>query len=318
MADTKISALTSATTPLAGTEVLPIVQSSTTKQVSVANLTAGRAVSAASLSLTTTPLTVANGGTGLSSFTAGDLPYYVSGTTLTGLAIGAANRVLTSSGSAPQWSTSLNLSGSITSGGTLQALATVQSSSGADLSLNANGANRDVIVKVNGTEVSRFVGSTGNQTIANGNLVPSTAAKGINFTANTPAAGMTSQLLNWYEEGTFTPTAAGSSSAGVGTYTNQTGVYTRIGRIVHVYITISWTAHTGTGNLKITGLPFSASGNQVASMFANGLTYTGTHLQPFTSGTEILLSQTSSGASDSYIPIDTSCQLFFTVAYYVA
>jgi hypothetical protein len=49
MADLKISALTASTTPLTGTEVLPIVQSSTTKQVSVANLTAGRAVSATSL-----------------------------------------------------------------------------------------------------------------------------------------------------------------------------------------------------------------------------------------------------------------------------
>jgi len=46
MANTKISALTGATTPLAGTEVLPIVQSSTTKNVSVTNLTAGRSVSA--------------------------------------------------------------------------------------------------------------------------------------------------------------------------------------------------------------------------------------------------------------------------------
>jgi hypothetical protein len=52
MADTKISALTASTTPLAGTEVLPIVQSSTTKQVSVANLTAGRAISATQLTLT--------------------------------------------------------------------------------------------------------------------------------------------------------------------------------------------------------------------------------------------------------------------------
>jgi hypothetical protein len=39
MADAKISALTSATTPLAGTEVLPIVQSSTTVKVTVDNLT---------------------------------------------------------------------------------------------------------------------------------------------------------------------------------------------------------------------------------------------------------------------------------------
>lgn len=46
MADLKISQLTGATTPLAGTEVLPIVQSGVTKQVSVANLTSGRFVSA--------------------------------------------------------------------------------------------------------------------------------------------------------------------------------------------------------------------------------------------------------------------------------
>jgi hypothetical protein len=52
MPNSKISALTSATTPLAGTEVLPIVQSSTTTQVTVANLTAGRAVSGTSFSVT--------------------------------------------------------------------------------------------------------------------------------------------------------------------------------------------------------------------------------------------------------------------------
>jgi hypothetical protein len=53
MPNTKISALTSSTTPLAGTEVLPVVQSSTTTQVSVANLTAGRAVSGLSFSAAT-------------------------------------------------------------------------------------------------------------------------------------------------------------------------------------------------------------------------------------------------------------------------
>ena len=66
MADSKISALPASTTPLAGTEVLPIVQSSTTKQVSVANLTAGRAVSALSLTSTTTL-----GVTGVSTLTGG-------------------------------------------------------------------------------------------------------------------------------------------------------------------------------------------------------------------------------------------------------
>ena len=50
MADKKISALTGASTPLAGTEVLPIVQGGATVKVAVSDLTAGRAVSASSLS----------------------------------------------------------------------------------------------------------------------------------------------------------------------------------------------------------------------------------------------------------------------------
>lgn len=49
MADKKISALTAATTPLAGTEVLPIVQSGATVKVSIADVTAGRAISATSI-----------------------------------------------------------------------------------------------------------------------------------------------------------------------------------------------------------------------------------------------------------------------------
>lgn len=52
-------------------------------------------------------LITSNGGTGVSSWTAGDLPYYAAGTALSKLAIGAANTVMTSTGSAPQWVTSL-------------------------------------------------------------------------------------------------------------------------------------------------------------------------------------------------------------------
>jgi hypothetical protein len=44
-----------------------------------------------------------NGGTGLASYTAGDTLYYAAGTALSKLAIGATSRIMTSSGSAPQW-----------------------------------------------------------------------------------------------------------------------------------------------------------------------------------------------------------------------
>jgi hypothetical protein len=54
-----------------------------------------------------TALAAASGGTGQSSYTAGDLLYATGTTALSKLGIGAANRVLTSSGTAPQWVTSL-------------------------------------------------------------------------------------------------------------------------------------------------------------------------------------------------------------------
>lgn len=65
MADTKISALPASTTPLAGTEVLPIVQSGVTRQVSVADLTAGRAVSVASLTASTGNIVIGTSGQGI-------------------------------------------------------------------------------------------------------------------------------------------------------------------------------------------------------------------------------------------------------------
>lgn len=54
MANVKISELPAATTPLDGSELVPIVQSGTTDQVTVANLTVGRTVSAAAVAATGT------------------------------------------------------------------------------------------------------------------------------------------------------------------------------------------------------------------------------------------------------------------------
>jgi hypothetical protein len=51
-----------------------------------------------------TAITTAYGGTGLTSYTAGDLPYYATGTALSKLGIGTNGYVLTSDGTAPVWS----------------------------------------------------------------------------------------------------------------------------------------------------------------------------------------------------------------------
>jgi hypothetical protein len=69
MADLKITQLPAATVPLAGTEVLPIVQSGTTKQVAVNDLTLGKAVSALSVAATTFDTNVAAAGVTLAGTT---------------------------------------------------------------------------------------------------------------------------------------------------------------------------------------------------------------------------------------------------------
>lgn len=112
------------------------------------------------------------------------------------------------------------------------------------------------MLKTVGNPASR----TGDQTIVDGNLIIGTAGKGIDFSANPNPAGMTSELLNDYEEGTFTPTIAGSGTSGTGTYTTQIGRYTKVGRTVSFQITLAWTNLTGaTGILVINGLPFTSA-----------------------------------------------------------
>ena len=109
---------------------------------------------------------------------------------------------------------------------------------------------------------------TGDQTLATGNIIQGTAAKGLNFTANTSAAGMTSQLLNWYEEGTWTP-VIGATSGSVGSYTVNAATYTRIGRIVVLNFDYTITnVGTSSGVTTITGLPFNIAGGANSCMGA--------------------------------------------------
>lgn len=58
---------------------------------------------------------------------------------------------------------------------------------------------------------------------------------------------------------TFTPTIIGLTTAGLGTYNTQAGFYTRIANRIFFNLTLSWSAHSGTGDMKIQGLPVSAS-----------------------------------------------------------
>jgi len=116
---------------------------------------------------------------------------------------------------------------------------------------------------------------SGDVTLSTGNLIPSTAAKGVNFTANTPAAGMTSQLLNWYEEGTYTGTITPGTS---GTITVTNGInslsYTRIGRLMYVTGLLRVSAVSSPiGTEVYINLPTNIASGNYYTRFGGGLLY---------------------------------------------
>ena len=151
-----------------------------------------------------------------------------------------------------------------------------------------------------------------------GNVIIATSGKGIDFSAT--AGTGTSELLDDYEEGVFSPTVIGSVSAGTGTYTQNVGFYTKVGDRVMFTIAINMTGHTGSGNMRIAGLPFTSSGvTGDLSYFeaaASSLTYSG-ELKAYVSGgsTEAQFLSMASGASLAAVALDPSSELRLTGVY---
>lgn len=85
---------------------------------------------------------------------------------------------------------------------------------------------------------------------------------GLTFNGDTAAAN----ALDDYEEGTFTPTIIGSTTAGTATYGGgQEGKYTKIGNVVYFQIYLGYSGGTGTGDLRIAGLPFTVPSTDLPS-----------------------------------------------------
>lgn len=78
------------------------------------------------------------------------------------------------------------------------------------------------------------------------------ASGGILFGTDTAQAN----TLDDYEEGTFTPAVIGTTTDGSATYADANGNYTKIGRVVHFEIFITWSGGTGVGDLRVASLPF--------------------------------------------------------------
>ena len=130
--------------------------------------------------------------------------------------------------------------------------------------------------------VRALLDSSGNLSLASGNLVMSTSGKGIDFSATANSSGtMTSELLNDYEEGTFTASVA-QGVTGI-TYTSQAGKYTKVGRLVMFYVQVSTSAGTKNSDaFQISGLPFAPTtiGSGVIAFSNSGFQASATDAAP--------------------------------------
>lgn len=171
---------------------------------------------------------------------------------------------------------------------------------------------------INASQIATPITLPGDVTLSTGNLVIGTAAKGVEFSANTPAAGMTSELLNWYEEGTFTPTM--TSASGTTTVNASTARYTRIGDHVFVVLRVDYTtdAAVGTSNFTISGLPFTSQSTFQYRGFVTSSNWTGSD---YNDG-YILIGASSSALTWTGRAVDqsnrTNAVLMFVADYFAA
>ena len=175
------------------------------------------------------------------------------------------------------------------------------------------------------------IGCDGKVTIADGDLVIGTSGHGIDFSATSDAgnsASMGAELLDDYEEGTWTPTAQ-TDSGNAASLGSVSGLYTKIGRMVFLRASIANINVTGSGvtssePLRIGGLPFTCDGSfTLGAAVSDNITLQGSRTQLNSqANTAEYITFTQSGGSQSETTTDhgdidsTTSDIFFSIHYF--
>jgi len=175
-------------------------------------------------------------------------------------------------------------------------------------------------VAIGGT--TALAGSFTTVTATTGNVVIGTSGQGVDFAA-TPGTG-TSELLADYEEGTWTPTVSGSTTAGTGTYNAAVGRYTKVGCVVTAQAYINLANHTGTGDLLLTGLPFTQRNvsdlyGSISIGYLNNLALTALNVATgfgvFNTTSVSVMQYPTGGGATNAVPIDTAFTIMYSYTY---
>jgi hypothetical protein len=330
-----IADLTAATIPLAGTELVVLWDGADNRKVTAANFTAGSVTTNANL---TGHITSVGNAAVLGSFTSAQLAaaltdetgsganVFATSPTLVTPALGTPSALVgtnitgTAAGlTAGNVTTNANLTGHVTSVGNAAVLGSFTSAQLAAALTDETGSGANVF----GTAPTLI----GDVALSTGSVVQGTAAKGVNFTANTPAAGMASQLLNWYEDGTctvsLTPSSSGSITMNASYVTMQ---YTRIGRQVTVLGQIVVTSVSApVGALLLNGLPFACgtgpsflgSVSVLANNFAAAAVSQITGIMNSNSTVVTFYKYSAGAVSNLAGDVQAGTEMYITVTYFV-
>jgi hypothetical protein len=135
--------------------------------------------------------------------------------------------------------------------------------------------------------------------------------------------GLRTALFN---ETDFSATVAlvGTTVAGVGTYSQRFAFATRIGDRVWVNIGLTTTAHTGTGNMRITGLPYTSNatgGRAVVLVASSSTTFTAGSIVVgnLDNGATVLnIQRQTNGTVLTAVPMDVTSELYLSFSYRAA
>lgn len=140
----------------------------------------------------------------------------------------------------------------------------------------------------------------------------------------TVTAQSIADLASGGSSGTFTPVLEGTTAAGTGTYTTQRGTYFTMSGACFIEIYLVWTAHSGTGEFRIAGLPFEGKtsySEQIVPVtkcinYTNGSTSYSYMIVTDSSTTAILKAQSGTSGEGAHL-VDSAATLVLSGFYFI-
>ncbi len=176
------------------------------------------------------------------------------------------------------------------------------------------GSGTGTILNLDSCEVFESAAKTVNNFVEYANLTNNSSLVSTGPRRSNVTVDSTSSYASLRNKGkvAFTPAVTGSTSSGVGTYTTQNGEYQLIDNVMHFTLRVAWTAHTGTGDLRVT-LPIASAasdGDAVCPIWSEGLTFTNTPFCRVVNGSaSARIYEQASGGSPSAVPLPSSGEL---------